>query len=112
MHLLSPINYIKSRRARTKQTLTALQMLTVSGVVRPSHVELRYATPVASITAFRRQSTAIDHSQTRPIPVRSWKHNIAVNMEQTWRCACSLSSTLTHFAKKPIVLQWTKQLGG
>ena len=46
MHVLSsPIQYIKLRRAHKKQKRTALHMLALSGVVRPSHVELRYATP-------------------------------------------------------------------
>ena len=59
MHVLSsPIQYIKLRRAHRKQKRTALHMLAVSGVVRPSHVELRYATPIARSAAFRRQSTA------------------------------------------------------
>ena len=54
MHVLSsPIHYIRLRRARTKQKQTALHMLSLSGVLRPSHVELRYTTPIASITAFR-----------------------------------------------------------
>ncbi|WHZ29790.1 MAG: hypothetical protein OJF51_004592 [Nitrospira sp.] len=32
-------------RARTRQKRKALRMLALSGVVRPSHVELRYAIP-------------------------------------------------------------------
>jgi hypothetical protein len=61
MHVLSSlIHYLTLRRARTKQTRTALHMLALSGVVRPGHVELRYATPLASMTAFRAQPTAIE----------------------------------------------------
>jgi hypothetical protein len=111
MHVLSsPIHYIRLRRARTKQKQTALHMLSLSGVIRPSHVELRYTTPIASITAFRTQPTAIEHLQTQPIPLRSWKHNLTLNMKQTWQWASSLSPALVQLAKKPIVLQWTKQL--
>ena len=44
--LSSPIEYIKLRSAHKKQKRTALHMLALSGVVRPSHVELRYATPI------------------------------------------------------------------
>jgi hypothetical protein len=100
MHVLSsPIHYIKLRRAHKKQKRTALHMLALSGVVRPSHVEIRYATPIASITAFRAQPTAIEHTQTQPIPLRLWDHNITLNMKQTWQWARSLSSTLVQLAK-------------
>lgn len=36
-------------RARTRQKRKALRMLTLSGVVRPSHVELRYAIPFLTL---------------------------------------------------------------
>ena len=111
MHALSsPIQYIKLRRARTKQKRNALHMLALSGVVRPSHVELRYATPIASITAFRTQPTAIGHPQPHPIPVPSWDHNTTLNMKQTRQWASDLSSSIVQLAKNPIVLRWTKQL--
>jgi hypothetical protein len=111
MHVLSsPIQYIKLHRAHKKQKRTALHMLALSGVVRPSHVELRYATPIASITGFRAQPTAIGDPQTHPIPLPSWDHNTTFNMKRTGQWACSLSSSLVQLAKKPIVLRWTKQL--
>jgi hypothetical protein len=81
-------------------------MLAISGVVRPSHVELRYATPIASITAFRAQPTAIENPQIQP----TWEHNITLNLRQTWQWTRSLSYALVQLANKPIVLQWTKQL--
>ena len=105
----SPIQYIKLRRARRKQKQTALHMLSVSGVVRPSHVELRYSTPIANATAFRRQPTAIEH-QTHPLPLPSWDHTTTRNMKQTGQWARSLSSSLVRIAKMPIVFPWTKQL--
>ena len=111
MHVLSsPIQYIKLCRAHKKQKRTALHMLALSGVVRPSHVELRYATPIASITAFRAQPTAIEHPQTQPIPSQPWDHNISLNMKQTRQWTRGLSSAIVQFAKKPVVLRWTKQL--
>jgi hypothetical protein len=111
MHILSsPIHYIKLQRAYKKQKRTALRMMALSGVVRPSHVEIRYTTPIASITAFRAQPTAIEHPQTQPIPLRSWDHNITLNMKQTRQWARTLISALAQLAKKPIVLQWSKQL--
>jgi hypothetical protein len=108
MHVLSaPIQYIKLHRAHKKQKRTALHMLALSGVVRPSHVELRYATPIASITAFRAQPTAIGNPQTHPIHLPSWDHNTTFNMKQTRQWACSLSSSLVQLAKKPIQLRLT-----
>jgi hypothetical protein len=111
MHALSsPIQYIKLRRSRTKQKRNALHMLALSGVVRPSHIELRYATPIASITAFRTQPTAIGHPQPYPIPLPSWDHDTTLNMKQTRQWARNLSSSIVQLAKNPIVLRWTKQL--
>jgi hypothetical protein len=111
MHFLSsPIQYIKLRRVHKKQKRTALHMLALSGAVRPSHVELRYATPIASIIASRAQPTAIGYPQTHPIPLRSWDHDTTLNMKQTLRWARSLSSSLVKLVKKPVVLRWTKQL--
>ena len=111
MHVLSsPIQYIKLHRAHKKQKRTALHMLALSGVVRPSHVELRYTTPIASITAYRAQPTAMEDPQTHPLPLPSWDHNTTFNMKQTRQWACILSSSLVQFAKKPIQLRWTKQL--
>ena len=111
MHVLSsPIQYIKLRKAHKKQKRTALHMLALSGAVRLSHVEIRYATPIASITASRSQPTAMGHPLTHPLPLRSWDYNITLNMNQTWQWARSLSSTIVHLAEKPIVLQGIKQL--
>ena len=108
--LSSPIQYIKLLIAHKKQKRTALHMLTLSGVVRPSHVELRYSTPIASITAFRRQPTMIGHPEAHPIPFSAWNHTATLNMKQTQQWARSLSSSLVQFLQKPIMLRWTKQL--
>lgn len=111
MHVLSsPIQYIKLRRAHMKQKRTALHMLALSGVVRPSYVELRYATPIASITAFRAQPTAIKHPQTQPLHSSPGGRNITLNIKQTRQWTRSLSSAIVQLAKKPVVLRWTKQL--
>ncbi|MBU6482656.1 MAG: hypothetical protein KGS09_19205 [Nitrospirae bacterium] len=111
MHTLSSsIHYIKLRRARKEQKRTALRMLTLSGVVRPSHVELRYAAPIASITALRAQPMATERPQSQPLPGRSCEHMITLNMTRAWQWTRSLSSSLVQLAKKPIALQWTKQL--
>jgi len=111
MHVLpSLMHYITLRGAHNKQKRTALHLLAASGVVRPSHVEIRYATPIARITSFRAQPTGIEHPQTQPIPLRSWGHTITLNMKQTWQWARSLSFDIVQLANKLIVLQSSKQL--
>jgi hypothetical protein len=93
-----------------KQKRNALHMLALSGVIRPSHVDLRYATPISSITAFRKQPTVVTHPQVQSIPLRPWERNITLNFSQTWQWARSLSYALVQLANKPIALQWNKQL--
>jgi hypothetical protein len=102
MHVLpSPIQYIKLRSAHKKQKRTALHMLALSGAVRPSHVELRYAAPIASITASRAQPTVIRYLQNYPVPLRSWDHDdTALNMKPTLQWVRSFSSSLVQLAKK------------
>ncbi|HMU56058.1 MAG TPA: hypothetical protein PKA61_13695 [Nitrospira sp.] len=44
--LLTPVQSIKQRLARRRQMRIALQMLAVSGVLRPGDSELRYTVPL------------------------------------------------------------------
>jgi hypothetical protein len=80
--LSSLIQYIKFRKADKKQKRIALHMLTVSGVVRPSHVELHYSNPTASMTTLRKQRTIIERLQTYPLPLPSWDHDGTRHMKQ------------------------------
>jgi hypothetical protein len=62
--LPSFIHHLRTHRARRRQVRNALQMLTVSGVVRASHIEPRYfsqATP----------ANARHHRAKRPVAVPS-----------------------------------------
>ena len=109
MHVLSTkIQYMRLRRARMKQTRTALHLLALSGVVRPSHVELRYTTPVANTTALRTQAHATEHPLIQPVPLPSWEHKATLDMNQTWQWVRSLPSAIAHLASKPILFQWNK----
>lgn len=111
MHVLSTqIQYMRLRRARTKQTRTALHMLALSGVVRPSHVELRYTTPVANTAAFRTQTPTAGNPLIQPVPLPSWEHRTSFDMNQTWQWVRSLPSAFVHLASKPIAFQWNKQV--
>ena len=108
--LSSPIHYIKSRRTYMKQKRTLLHMLALSSVVRPGHVELRYATPITSITAFRAQPTAIKYPQTQPIPSQPENFHVAHNIKQAWQWTRNISYGIVQLASKSVVLPWTKQL--
>lgn len=111
MHILSSLmQYLTLRGAHNQQKRIALHLLAASGVVRPSHLELRYATPIVSTSALRAQPIAIGNPQSHPIPLQSWDHNLTLNMKQTRQWVRSLSSSLVQLAKKPILFQWTKQL--
>jgi len=111
MHIFSSLlKYFKLRRAHRRQKQTALHMLSVSGVVRLSHVELRYSTPVANAASFRRQAAALEQ-QAHPLPLPSWDHNTEHNMKQAGQWARVLSASFVQIAKKPIVFPWNKPLG-
>jgi hypothetical protein len=51
----SPFQSLKKHRARRHQVRTVLQMLFVSGVIRPSHVEPRYYAQGAQVDVINRQ---------------------------------------------------------
>lgn len=112
MHVLSsPIQHIKLRRAHKKQKRIALHMLAISGVVRPSHVELHYTAPIINgITASREQAATTGYPLTHPVPLQSWDHKITLNMKQTPQWGHSLSSAIVELAKKPILFRWARQL--
>ncbi|MCX5720868.1 MAG: hypothetical protein NT179_02405 [Nitrospirae bacterium] len=111
MHVISSkIHDLKLRHARTKQKRAALHMLTLSGVIRPSHSELRYEAPLARMTALDSESTSLQHSQTLAIPLPLWEQDLTTSLTTTWHYIGNLSSSLVQLAKKPIVLQWNKQV--
>lgn len=52
---ISPIVRIRKQRARRKQLRTVLHMLSVSGVIRPGHIEPRYFEASSQIDALYRE---------------------------------------------------------
>ena len=112
MHVLStPIQYIKLRRAHEKQKRIALHMLAVSGVLRPSHIELRYEAPITSMmSASHGHAATTGQPLTHPVPLSSWDHNIIPNVKQIPQWERSLSSAIVQLAKEPILFPWAKQL--
>ena len=100
MHALSSliqyIKYLKMRRARRKQKLTALQMLAHSGVIRASHVELHYLTPVVRNPASRAQPAAIGHPLIHTIPFRSLEHDMTLTPQWARSLSSSIVQLLEH----------------
>ena len=88
--VLQYIKYLRLRRARRKQKLTALLMLAHSGVVRASHVELHYLTPIARNPSTRTQPDVVGLRLIHTIPYRSSEQE----MTQTPRWARSLTSSI------------------
>ena len=61
MHILtSPIARMRKQHARRKQLRTVLHMLSVSGVIRPGHIEPRYFEATSHVDALHR------HQAKRP----------------------------------------------
>ena len=52
--LLSPFHYVLTKRARRRQVRKVLQMLSVSGVVRPGHIEPHYVIGTNRVDALYR----------------------------------------------------------
>ena len=77
----------RARRIRALQKRKALQMLALSGVVRPSDVELRYPIPLIKIggthTAPEAQSSSNEH-KTSPISESSSQPPIQDTHRYRW----------------------------
>ncbi len=82
----------RTRRARAKQKRTALQMLALSGVVRPGYIEPRYSVPLIKLKELNQT-----HTWERPAPVPP-----STRLEQpstTWRFdGTQFVASLTHFS--------------
>ena len=79
------LHSIKTSRARATQKRNALHMMALSGVIRPSHIELRYGTPLTSLPALWQSATTktpltIEHAS------RSTRlHEIQAGSKQFWQ---------------------------
>jgi hypothetical protein len=61
--LTLPIHYVRNKRARRRRVQTVLHMLSVSGVLRPGHVEPRYFEPSIRVDALHRQGSGRSRRQ-------------------------------------------------
>lgn len=104
----SLLHSIAISRDRAKQKRTALRMMTLSGVIRPSHVELRYGTqPAISSASCRQPETAEIPLFIEQAPAHAWHHEIAAGTKQIWRWVRITSRTVMQQALKSIGPQWT-----
>ncbi len=95
MHALSfSIHHLLPRSERRRQKRVALQLLTLSSVVRPGHVELRYPTTLISKTAFHaQQRITSQHPVIHPSPLQSWERTVTFHLKQIWRRVSSPGMT-------------------
>ncbi len=107
--LSAPLHYIKASRSRAKQKRNALHMMALSGVIRPSHIELRYGIPLTSLDASCPQSTTMETPLlTERTPVSVWLHDIRVGVQwiwQIWQWMRTTSHTMMQSNRKPIGFQ-------
>jgi hypothetical protein len=102
--LLSPIRSMHAHRARRRFTLTALQMMMASGVIRPSHVALTYSKPLLSAGILR----TTGYAGKCPIIARPtlFHRQTRVQSETALaQWARTLPTTVANLAKRPIGLQ-------
>lgn len=105
--LYAPLHYIMTRRARAKQKRNALHMMALSGVIRPSHLELRYGIPPTTLDAFRSQFTVTDTLRlNQRSSTQAWHHDIHAGVQRTWQWMRTISKTAIHLSRKPISPQW------
>ncbi|MEP6959320.1 MAG: hypothetical protein ABI980_11370 [Nitrospirota bacterium] len=93
------IHHLMLRRAHKNQKRVALQLLALSGVVRPGHVELRYTALIGS-TAFHAQRMTCPEPLIQSLPFLSWAHTISFHLQPTWQWMISLGMTLVRAGKR------------
>jgi len=77
----SPFHFVRTHRTRRRQVRNALHMLSVSGVVRPSHVETRYFAHPARIDAiYRRTEQTVAVPLANPSLPSLWRRPIKIEL--------------------------------
>lgn len=105
--LHTPLHYIKASRSRATQKRNALHMMALSGVIRPSHIELRYGTPLTSLDALCPQSATRETPLlTERTPVLAWQHDMQARVQRIWQWMRTTSKTMMQSNRKPISFQW------
>jgi hypothetical protein len=105
--LYASFHCIMARRSRAKQKRNALHLMTLSGVIRPSHIELRYGTRTTGFPALGRHFTATEtaHSASHA-PALSWYHDIQIGTKQIWQWMRIPLGSVMQSTRKPIGPQW------
>jgi hypothetical protein len=104
--LYTLLHSIKNRRSRAKQKRNALHMMALSGVIRPSHVELRYGTPLRSLPALWQPTTTETSLPTERNLARVWHNEIQASGKQIRQWMLMTSKTVTQPARKLLGPQW------
>lgn len=79
--LMSPFYYVRTKRARRTQVCKALQMLSVSGVVRPSHIEPRYFEGATQVDAlYRQEARPIIIAHATASQTWSWQRDVKIDL--------------------------------
>ena len=86
----SPIDRIRKQCARRKQVRTVLHMLSVSGVIRPGHIEPRYFETSSHVDAFYRQQT----KRRQPAAGASIKAQVGFDLTKLRQCILTKPSDL------------------
>jgi hypothetical protein len=81
-------------------------MMALSGVIRPSHVELRYGTPLRSLPALWQPTTTETSLPTERNLARVWHNEIQASGKQIRQWMLMTSKTVTQPARKLLGPQW------
>jgi hypothetical protein len=103
------LHSIKNSRARAKQKRNALRMMALSGVIRPSHVELRYGTPLRSLPALWQPTKTETSLPTERTLARVWHREIQASGNQMRQWMLATSKILTQPARKLLGPQWNAE---
>lgn len=94
MHNLSlSIHHLIPGSERKNQKRAALQLLALSGVVRPSHVELRYPTPPRQQNRLPRAARYESISADPTVSFAVMGTHIVFHLKQIWQWVNSLGMT-------------------
>jgi hypothetical protein len=104
--LYTLLHSIKNRRARAMQKRNALHMMALSGVIRPSQVELRYGTPLRSLPALWQPTKTETSLPTKQTPARAWHREVQAIGKQIRQWVLIASKTMTQPARKLLSPQW------
>ena len=97
--LYASFHTIMTRRSRVKQKRNALHLMTLSGVIRPGHIELRYGTQTPSFHSSGQRSTL-------PAPPPFWNRDTQLGEKEVRRGMRTTLQAVMELTRKPFGPQW------